>query len=329
MPRARLLPGEEPHGPAPAHRRGLRAIEAVLPPPCGGEAQHGVVRRRAAPLPSSDAGSLDPRGHARFGSFRCSVLRRETPESNRGYIGVGREHLDGDRPVDVKESMDIGCVRFSALFRLFIDVYLSTAPACEPISPLPPPLSLTPARARNEKEKDFRNRWPTAHLPKFRPTMLELFDEADKMHLEILRAVGIGLGLEENFFDKHCNEQHENLRLLHYPPVADARKLPKGQARAGYVLGCGSVLHRSFSFVSDVGSTPSLLRRSGHTDYGTVTLLFQDQVGGLEVLSPQNQWIAAHPVPYGIVINVGDLLAQWSNDVLKSNLHRCEQRVSN
>ena len=57
-------------------------------------------------------------------------------------------------------------------------------------------------------------------------------------------------------------------------------------------------------------------------DYGTVTLLFQDDRGGLEVLSPKGGFVPATPIPDTIVVNAGDLLQRWSNDVIRSTEHR-------
>jgi isopenicillin N synthase-like dioxygenase len=58
------------------------------------------------------------------------------------------------------------------------------------------------------------------------------------------------------------------------------------------------------------------------SDYGTITLLFQDDRGGLEVLSPKSGFVPATPIPDTIVINAGDLLQRWSNDVIRSTEHR-------
>lgn len=55
---------------------------------------------------------------------------------------------------------------------------------------------------------------------------------------------------------------------------------------------------------------------------GSITLLFQDDRGGLQVLSPNGNFIDAIPIPDTIVINAGDLLARWSNDNIKSTMHR-------
>jgi len=62
-------------------------------------------------------------------------------------------------------------------------------------------------------------------------------------------------------------------------------------------------------------------RLGAHSDYGTITLLFQDDIGGLEVLSG-NEWIAATPIADTILINLGDLLQFWTSDRYKATKHR-------
>lgn len=57
-------------------------------------------------------------------------------------------------------------------------------------------------------------------------------------------------------------------------------------------------------------------------DYGSITLLFQDNRGGLQVKSPTGQFVDATPMEGTIVVNAGDLLARWSNDTIKSTIHR-------
>ena len=61
---------------------------------------------------------------------------------------------------------------------------------------------------------------------------------------------------------------------------------------------------------------------SAHTDYGCLTILSQDSNGGLQVRNRAGEWIAAPPIPGTFVINIGDLLARWTNDVFTSTPHR-------
>jgi isopenicillin N synthase-like dioxygenase len=110
----------------------------------------------------------------------------------------------------------------------------------------------------------------------------------------VMKSIALGLDLPEDFFDNKIDRQDHNLRLLSYPPIRTSLLLGDGQARAG-----------------------------SHTDYGTLTLLFQDSIGGLEVQNPHTKhYQPASPIPGTIVVNAGDLLARWSNDVLRSTLHR-------
>jgi len=59
-----------------------------------------------------------------------------------------------------------------------------------------------------------------------------------------------------------------------------------------------------------------------HTDYGTITILWQDDVGGLQVKNRAGRWIDAPPIEETFVINIGDMLERWSNDLFVSTPHR-------
>lgn len=144
-------------------------------------------------------------------------------------------------------------------------------------------------------DAEWKNRWPReTDAPLFKQTMLHFYQTCHGLHVHVMRSIALGLDLEENFFDHKINEQTHNLRLLSYPPIPRALLEGEGQARAG-----------------------------AHTDYGSLTLLFQDSVGGLEVRNPHTgTFTPATPKPGTIVVNVGDLLARWSNDTLRSTLHR-------
>lgn len=89
------------------------------------------------------------------------------------------------------------------------------------------------------------------------------------MHMEVMRAIGLGMGLEFGFFDRFTDGGDNTLRLLHYPATPkDVFVKNRGQVRAGK-----------------------------HTDYGSITLLFQDDRGGLQVRSPQGTFVNATPIP--------------------------------
>ena len=128
----------------------------------------------------------------------------------------------------------------------------------------------------------------------FKSEMLAFFDELKEMHRVVMSALALGLGLPETYFDEYTRLGDNTLRLLHYPSVAKSVfERNKGQVRAGE-----------------------------HTDYGSITLLFQDTRGGLQVRGLDGQWVNVEPIEGAIVVNAGDLLARWSNDVVRSTEHR-------
>ncbi|KAK6774727.1 hypothetical protein RDI58_029966 [Solanum bulbocastanum] len=59
-----------------------------------------------------------------------------------------------------------------------------------------------------------------------------------------------------------------------------------------------------------------------HSDPQTLTILHQDQIGGLQVLKDDKQWIGVRPLPNSFVINIGDTLEDWTNGRLKSAIRR-------
>lgn len=102
------------------------------------------------------------------------------------------------------------------------------------------------------------NRFPSSQqLPGFEDFMNTFFWDAQALGMEILRSIASGLGLEEEYFVKYHEDADNGFRLIRYPPVQRA------QMRAG-----------------------TTARTTPHTDFGTITILFQDDVGGLEVEDP-------------------------------------------
>ncbi|KAF9246560.1 flavonol synthase/flavanone 3-hydroxylase [Melanogaster broomeanus] len=150
-----------------------------------------------------------------------------------------------------------------------------------------------------EENARIDNIWlPDSHLPGFREVATSFFNTCRAFQMsKLMRALALGLNLPGNgdFLEKYHQEGENQLRLLHYP-AAPAEVFARGQKG----------------------------RIGAHTDFGTATLLFQDDVGGLEVESPRGsgQFISAPPTPGALVFNIGDCLMRWSNDTLKSTLHR-------
>ncbi|KAM0275102.1 hypothetical protein ACHAQH_007539 [Verticillium albo-atrum] len=189
-----------------------------------------------------------------------------TPEANRGYSAPGREK--------VSQLADISAV--SAVRQAAPDLKESFEIGREGVPNHP-------------------NQWPVeTSAPGFKKDMLDFFAQCKGLHIEVMRAIGAGMGLAEGFFDGFTDDGDNTLRLLHYPSVDPKVFLVNpGQVRAGE-----------------------------HSDYGSITLLFQDERGGLQVRSPSGRFVDATPIPGTVVVNAGDLLARWSNDTIKSTVHR-------
>lgn len=150
---------------------------------------------------------------------------------------------------------------------------------------------LTPEqRAAAGRDALAVNRWPE-ELPEFRTTVLEFYSACIAAADQVLQAMAIALKQPPSFFAAAHSKHDQTLRLLHYPPLDQAPK--PGQVRAGE-----------------------------HSDYGSITLLFQDSVGGLEVRTRSGEWIAAPAIPGAVIVNTGDLMERWTNHEFCSTKHR-------
>ncbi|HUA51929.1 MAG TPA: 2-oxoglutarate and iron-dependent oxygenase domain-containing protein [Candidatus Sulfotelmatobacter sp.] len=138
------------------------------------------------------------------------------------------------------------------------------------------------------------NQWP-AVMPELRTALYAHYEAVLGCGQRLLGAFALALGLPDAFFRDRFDKPLARASIIHYPPQAPDL--------AG----------------DQFGVAP-------HTDYGFITILWQDPNGGLEVLNPAREWVAAPPVPGSFVINVGDLLARWSNDRFASTPHRVVNR---
>jgi isopenicillin N synthase-like dioxygenase len=138
------------------------------------------------------------------------------------------------------------------------------------------------------------SQWPP--IAGFAPAMLEYIALHDKLCRRILSLMAEHLGLAADFFEPMHDDPMITLRLLRYPPHP--------QAAPDDLFGAGA-----------------------HTDWGGVTTLAQDAIGGLQVKMPDGSWLDATPVPGSYVVNLGDLMPRWSNGRFKSNLHRVVNRA--
>ncbi|MEM7173510.1 MAG: 2-oxoglutarate and iron-dependent oxygenase domain-containing protein [Pseudomonadota bacterium] len=140
----------------------------------------------------------------------------------------------------------------------------------------------------NSRPLDGPNQWP-AGQPGLEPAVMNYMAAMEGLARQLVQLIALGLGLPADHLATHFDRPTVFLRLLHYPPQRPETGL--------------------------FGSAP-------HTDYGFLTLLAQDEVGGLEVRNKAGRWIPAPPLADAFVLNVGDILSRWSGGRLASTPHR-------
>jgi isopenicillin N synthase-like dioxygenase len=133
--------------------------------------------------------------------------------------------------------------------------------------------------------------WPPAPAG-FGGAWRAYYAATEDLAARIMRLFAVALELPENYFAGVIDQPVSALRALNYPhPIAPPKP---GQLRAG-----------------------------AHTDYGSLTILLPEpKSGGLEIYTPEREWRPVPPVPGAFIINIGDLMALWTNDRWVSTLHR-------
>ena len=133
--------------------------------------------------------------------------------------------------------------------------------------------------------------WPD-NLPAFQPAWRAYYGAMEDLAFRIMRLFAVALKLPEDAFDETIDKPISALRALNYP-------------------------------AQTVAPEPGQLRAGAHSDYGSLTILLpQSGSQGLEILTREGDWLGVPPIEDAFVINIGDLMARWTNDRWVSTLHR-------
>jgi len=174
----------------------------------------------------------------------------------RGYTSFGKEHAKGRKEGDLKEFWHFGQYKAA-------------------------PLSSGDSYADNVL---------VAELESFNKVGKQVYEALEKTAQEVLKALAIHIGLEENYFEGYVTAGNSILRPIHYPPITSE---PKNAVRA-----------------------------AAHGDINLITLLMGAQGRGLQVKNHKGQWVDAIAEPDELMINVGDMLSRLTNNQLKSTIHQ-------
>ncbi|CAI0643986.1 unnamed protein product [Colletotrichum noveboracense] len=155
--------------------------------------------------------------------------------------------------------------------------------------------------------EDFH--WEGAsNKPQFKSSIIRYWQSCLKLARVLVRAFALSLDLPEGHFDAKFAYPDAALALNYYPPLSKALNGAPADTDAQVSIG-------------------------SHTDFQLFTILWQDAVGGLQVLNRQGQWIRAAPIPGTFVVNIADYLQRITNDLYISTVHRAqnlsgEERIS-
>ena len=135
-----------------------------------------------------------------------------------------------------------------------------------------------------------QNLWPNS-VPSLEKNAMRFFDQTHDLARDLLKGFAIGLNLDEDFFYKSSSKPLSRASLVYYP----SQPINMGEDQFGV---------------------------SSHTDFGVLTILCQDEVGGLQVQDINGEWFQAPPIKDTIIVNVADLLSRWTGGEYKSTPHR-------
>ncbi len=174
----------------------------------------------------------------------------------RGYTSFGREHAKGSDAPDLKEFYQIG----------------QTVTDDDPV------------------KEEYPDNVPVKEFPEFLETGVRLFKNFEESGTQLLRAIALFLGLDEQYFDQWVHNGNSILRAIHYPPISSEPK--------------------------------SSIRAEQHEDINLITLLVGASAEGLQVQTLDGRWVDVMAPEGYIVVNVGDMLQRLTNQRLRSTTHR-------
>jgi isopenicillin N synthase-like dioxygenase len=134
------------------------------------------------------------------------------------------------------------------------------------------------------------NQWPD-FLPDMQEKSMAYFHHAHEVANHLMRGFALGLGLDEQFFLQTASQPLSRASYVSYPAHPE-------------------------------DSPEDLFGVGPHTDFGVLTVLCQDSLGGLQVRDVHGDWIEATPIEGTLIVNVGDLLTRWTGDGYRSTPHR-------
>lgn len=135
-----------------------------------------------------------------------------------------------------------------------------------------------------------QNQWPD-FLPQLQSAAMDYFHAAHQVAHHMMRGFALGLNLNENFFLRTCSKPLSRCSFVYYPQQPE--KMGEDQFGVG-----------------------------PHTDFGVLTVLCQDDVGGLQIEDINGEWIEAPVIDGALIVNVADLLTRWTDGAYKSTPHR-------
>jgi isopenicillin N synthase-like dioxygenase len=183
----------------------------------------------------------------------------ERPElaGQRGFVSFGKEHAKGRNAGDLKEFWQFGQYE---------------------------------VQEADSASDHYPDNILVEELPEFNSRGKEAYQTLERTGLEMLRALAIYIGLDEDYFEPHVRAGNSILRAIHYPPITQ-----------------------------DPGDA---VRAAEHEDINLITLLMGASADGLQVLSRTGEWVSVTALPNMIVVNVGDMLQRLTNNKLRSTTHR-------